>query len=347
MSVPLSIVLIVLIAVAALGIGLLLRRLLVQRLKDTILDNWLVQTIGVVVVIIPLFIAGIFAPAIYDSNLLGPTWDRIKGFLSSSLHIDIGFGFLGGFIETIIVIILGLGIARTLMRLAIRGLGESRVDINIRTFIGRILYIITVIVVLFWVLAIWNIAIGIPVAVLGTLTVAVTFSVQDILKDLVAGFYLLIERPFHIGDLITIGDPNHAAGRIGHVEDIRIRATQLRLLSGEQLTVPNALVFGGIVVNNTYYGDRRATITITMAQDTYKKEETPKQILDTIKKIETVMIKPEPAMYISAYTEDKVTLTLRFWIANGQITTVSDVMYTLRSSLPDADLTVVESAGND
>lgn len=347
MKEPLPIILIVLVAVVALGSGLLLRRLVVQRLKDTVLDNWLVQTIGVVVVLIPLFIAGIFAPAIIDGKLLEPTWENIKIFLASSLHIDIGLGFLGGFLQTVIVIILGLGIARTLMRLAIRGLGESRVDINIRTFIGRILYIITVIIVLFWVLAIWNVSIGIPVAVLGTLTVAITFSIQDILKDLVAGFYILIERPFHIGDLITIGDPNHAAGRIGHVEDVRIRATQLRLLSGEQLTVPNMLVFGGIVVNNTYYGDRRATITITMAQDAYNKEQTPKKVLNTIEKIETVMVKPEPAVFISAYSEKKVTLTLRFWIANGQIATVSEVMYTLRTLLPDADLTVVESAGND
>jgi small-conductance mechanosensitive channel len=341
--VPLRIVLIVLTAVVALGIGLILRRLLVRRLRKTILDDWLVETIGIILIFPPLIIAAIFAPAIWDSSLLAYMWNKILLFL----HIDNVSGFVGGLIETILIIVLGLGIARTVMKFVVRGLGESHIDINIRTLMGRIFYIITVIIVIFWVLAIWQISITLPVALLGTLTVAFTFAVQDILKDLVAGFYILLERPFHIGDIINVGDPNHPGGRTGHVENVEIRATKLRLTSGEQVTIPNALVFGGIVVNNVYYGDRRSTITMTMVQDEYNKEETAEKILKAVKEIETVMVKPEPAVFLSAYTGTQITLTIRFWIANGQIATVSEVMYTLRTLFPTSDLTVVESAGNE
>lgn len=337
------IVLIVLTAAVALAIGLILRRLLVRRLRKTILDDWLVETIGILLIFPPLIIAAFFAPAIWDSSLLALMWENTKSFL----HIENVTGFVGGFIETILIIVLGLGIARTVMKFAIRGMGQSHIDINIRTLLGRIFYIITVIIVIFWVLSIWQISIGLPVALLGTLTVAFTFAIQDILKDLVAGFYILLERPFHIGDIINVGDPNHPGGRTGYVENVEIRATKLRLTSGEQVTIPNTLVFGGIVVNNVYYGDRRATITMTMAQDEYKREETAKTILKAVKGIETVMVKPEPVVYLSAYAGTQITLTIRFWIANGQIATVSDVMYTLRTFFPTADMTVVESAGNE
>ncbi len=340
---PIRIILIVLTAVVALGIGLILRRLLVRRLQRTILDNWLVQTIGIILIFPPLILAAIFAPAIWDSSLLTFMWENIKAFL----HIDNVSGFVGGLIQTILIIVLGLGIARTVMKFAIRGMDESHIDINIRTLLGRIFYIITIIIVIFWVLSIWQISIGLPVALLGTLTVAFAFAIQDILKDLVAGFYILLERPFHIGDIISIGDPNHPGGRTGHVENVEIRATKLRLTSGEQVTIPNSLVFGGIVVNNVYYGDRRATITMTMAQDAYNKEETAEHILKAIKEIETVMVKPEPAVFLSAYTGTQITLTVRFWIANGQIATVSEVMYTLRTLFPNSDMTVIESAGNE
>lgn len=343
MDVPLRIVLIVLIAVAALGIGLVLRRMLVRRLQQTILDDWLVHTIGIILVFPPLIIAAFFAPAIWDSHLLTIMWENVKAFL----HIDNVSGFVGGLIQTLLIIVLGLGIARTVMKFMVRGLGESHIDINIRTLMGRIFYIITVIIVIFWVLYIWQVSIALPVAVLGTLTLAFTFAVQDILKDLVAGFYILLERPFHIGDIINVGDPNHPGGRTGYVENVEIRATKLRLTSGEQVTIPNALVFGGIVVNNVYYGDRRASITITMAQDAYNKEETSEKILQAIKEIETVMVKPEPAVFLSAYTGNQITLTVRFWIANGQVATVSEVMYTLRTLFPTSDITVIESAGNE
>lgn len=343
MSVPLRIILIVLIAVVALAIGLILRRLLVRRLQKTVLDEWLVQIIGIIPVLPPLIIAAFFAPAIWDNNILASEWVAIQRYLQS----HDAPGFVGGFIETLLIIVLGLGIARTIMKFMIRGMGQSHIDINIRTLMGRIFYIITVIIVIFWVLSIWQISIGLPVALLGTLTVAFTFAVQDILKDLVAGFYILLERPFHIGDIINIGDPYHPGGRTGHVENVEIRATKLRLTSGEQVTIPNSLVFGGIVVNNVYYGDRRSTITMTMAQDEYNQEETSEKILNAVKEIETVMVKPEPAVFLSAYTGTQITLTVRFWIANGQIATVSAVMYTLRTLFPNSDMTVVESAGNE
>ena len=124
------------------------------------------------------------------------------------------------------------------------------------------------------------------------------------------------------------------------------RATKLRLVSGEQITIPNSMVFGGIVINNTYYAERRATITLTLKQEEFLREKTPAQILDALKEVDTVMVKPEPSIHISGYNGPSLTLTLRFWIANRQLATVSEVMYTLRTVLPNADLAVVESAGN-
>jgi small-conductance mechanosensitive channel len=232
------------------------------------------------------------------------------------------------------------------MKITVRGLGENRIDINIRTLIGRIFYIITVLIAIFWILAIWHVAVELPVAVLGTLTVAIVFAIQDILKDLVAGFYILMEHPFHIGDQITIGDETQSASHTGVVEDVQIRATKLRIVSGEQVTVPNALVFGGIVINNSFYGERRATVTVTLPQQEFVKDETVDQVIKALKGIETVVAKPEPTALITGYTGNSITLTVRYWVANHQPSTISEVMYTLRTILPNADLAILESPGN-
>lgn len=332
----------VLIGVAALALGLLLRYLLVRRLQRTILDNWLIQLLGALIIFLPLILGAISAPFVLANQAVTAFWLNALKPLSYQSLPDLAWGL----IETVLVIVLGVGVARTVMKVAVRHFGENRLDINLRTLIGRIFYIITIIVAFFWILAIWHIAIALPVAVIGTLTVAFTFAIQDILKDLVAGLYILMERPFYIGDLITIGDQTNVASHTGIVENVQIRATVLRLVSGEQVTVPNALVFGGIVINNTHYEERRATITVTLPQATFDKTTTLDTILKTIQSQATILAKPEPNIMISSFTGHHVTLTVRFWLPNQDVASISEVMYTLRTALPDADLTVVEAAAN-
>jgi small-conductance mechanosensitive channel len=339
-----AIIFTIFMGLAAIILGLLLRRMLVRRLKKTILDNWIIQTLGVLIIFPPLIIAGAAIPFILNNMLLQAFWDQIK--TATIRHIPDIINFAWGSVETILVLVLGIGVARTIMNLIIKGLGENRIDINIRTLIGRIFFIIVIIIAIFWILSIWRVAIDLPVAVLGTLTIAFTFAIQDILKDLFAGFYILMERPFHIGDLITIGDQTRSAAHTGVVEDVQIRATKLRIVSGEQITIPNALVFGGIVTNNSFYGERRASITVTLPLESFDKKTIPERILQILQEDETVMAKPEPSIMITSYAGKQVTLAVRFWVANGQVASISEVMYTLRTALPEADITVIESAGN-
>ncbi len=316
--------------------GLLLRHLFVHRLKKTFLDNWLIQTLGVIVVLLTLIVAAVASIFMLDSKI---TWlsDWWRNYTLQN-HIPDLPTLSWIIIQTLLILVLGIGIARTIFTLVVRS--DGHLDINLRILIGRILHIITLLIAFFWILELWQVSVTVPVAVISALAVAGAFAIQDILKDLVAGLYILMERPFHIGDEIS------TANYVGTVEDILLRATKLRIVSGEQVTIPNALVFGGIVVNNTYFGERRATITATLPQAEYQREKTPTLILQTLQEIETVMVKPEPAVFISGYTGAKVILTVRFWIGNRQLTTVSEVMYTLRTVLPNTDFAVLESAGN-
>ncbi len=338
----LRIFLIVLTFIIALGIGLLLRRLLVHHLKKTVLDNWLVQTLGIIAVFPPLILAAIAIPIIL--GMFTDLWHQLK--LLMLLHSTEVTSLIWGIIETVLIIALGIGIARTIKTLTIRGLGENRIDINTRTLVGRIFYILTLILVVLWTLSIWQIPLTGAVTFIGVLTVVLSVAIQEILKDLVAGFYILMEHPFRIGDQVSVGSIGSNTFYTGKVEDVQLRATKLRLLSGEEATIPNSLVFSGVVVNTSFYGERRATITITMPQEEFVKEETPEKALKALKEVDAVMAKPEPMIVLNGYTGNKLTLTLRFWFADNQLSALSEVMYTLRTYLPNADFVVQEPAGN-
>ena len=352
----LSVVLSILVVGFSLAFGLWLRHLAVSRLKKTVLDAWLVQTIGVLVMI-PAIILGIIllSFAITKSIVFVPVlWDQLTAGLQQKDIADTLRTVVKDLLITALIIILGIGVGRTLMRLVIGRLGAERIDVNIRMLIGRIFYGVIVMVCVLWILSLWQIAIEVPVAVISVLSVAIAFAIQDILKDLVAGLYLLFERPFHIGDSIT------TATYTGRVENVELRATKIRLTSGEEITIPNAMMFGGIVANNTRCDGRRASITLTMPQEEFKQDETPAAILKVVRELENVLIKPEPHVYVhhyagaftgsmgatTGYTSQVVVLTLRFWMPTGRYETVTEVMSALHAALPDVDLLVEDSGGN-
>lgn len=332
------IVLSILTVLAGLAVGLLLRRLLLRRLKKTVLDDWLSQTLGIIIILPPVIIAAAGAYDILTNRLdkLIEFWDFItKGVQPADVR-DIVIKLVG----SLLIIVFAIGAARTLSKLTARGIGEHRLDLNLRVLIRRITYILVMLVAIFWVLSLWQVAIELPVAVIGTLTVAITFSIQDILKDLVAGIYILLEHPFFIGDQISTGEYT------GRVVAVELRATRVRLVSGEEITIPNALVFGNIVINNSRYAERRATITVTLPLEDFDRAQTPDQLLGCIQEVEGVLPKPEPSAAVSGITGDCVELTVRFWINNGQLATVTDVVYAVRTLLPSADLAVKETAGD-
>jgi len=335
----------------ALGVGVYLRYLLVRRLKKTVLDNWLIQVLGFLVIIPPVIVGLIVVPYIngWTSGQVTNYWN----FFVKTLGVpDLQTLFWRVF-WSVIIILLALGIGRTLVKLIDGKQTENRLNVNVRSLLGRASYVGTFIIAFFLILSIWNIQFGIPAAVISVITVGFTFVLQDLLKNIVAGIYILLEGPFHIGDVITTDIYT------GRVEDVQLRATKLRISSGEQAIVPNSMLFIGVVVNKTIYEERRTIITITMPLDKYDKDQTTECILKAIKDVAGVMLKPEPALSlsgvagafgsstgtVSGYTGEIVTLSLRFWIPEGQDIVVSNAMLALRSVLPDADLSIREPVG--
>jgi small-conductance mechanosensitive channel len=321
----------------ALGVGLYLRRLLVRGLKKTVLDNWLIQLLGILVIISLIIVGTIVALFINGISLT-----HIFGYIQGS--------FTRNLIASALIILLAIGLGRTLMKLATAGVAKNHISINIRILLGRICYVVVMTIAFIWILSLWDLSFTLPAAIISIITVGLTFVLQDLLKNLVAGLYLLIEGPFKIGDKITTDKYT------GKVEDVQLRATKLRIGSGEQAIVPNAILFSDIVINKTIYKEGRATITITMQQEDFETDQTTENILNTLKEVNGVMLKPEPELRLmgtagsfgsttgtaSGYTGRTITLALRFWLPEGQDSIVTDAMLALRTALPHADLAISE-----
>jgi len=127
---------------------------------------------------------------------------------------------------------------------------------------GQRLVTLTSVMVMIIRIAVWTIVIlttmgiwGIPmapfVAVAATIGIAVGFGAQDLVKDVIAGFFIIVEDQFGIGDVVTI------AGVSGTVDAIKLRTTVLRDLNGNEHHVPN----GHIVVASNMTPDVARVVT--------------------------------------------------------------------------------------
>lgn len=100
------------------------------------------------------------------------------------------------------------------------------------------------------------------VAGLGVGGVAVALAVQNILGDLFASLSITFDRPFVVGDFLIVGE------FLGSVEQIGIKSTRLRSLSGEQIVMSNADLLKSRVRNYGRMNERRVVFTIGVTYET-------------------------------------------------------------------------------
>lgn len=122
-----QITLIILTIVVALGIGLLLRRKLVTRLKKTVLDNWIIQTLGVLIILPPLIIAAPIALIIssWGTEALVKLYYNLSNSFHDAFKVVNLTNFVWNILQTALLLALGIGVARTMRAVTIRSLGES------------------------------------------------------------------------------------------------------------------------------------------------------------------------------------------------------------------------------
>jgi small-conductance mechanosensitive channel len=149
-------------------------------------------------------------------------------------------------IQALIVVIIAFVTVRVMLDWSTRAMRRARIDLGTQILVKRALIAVWIVVTVLWVLGILGVNPTGLVAIAGAFAVAFSLAIQDILKNFFSGIYLLLERPFRVGDTIRVKD------QTGVVENIGIRTTQLRTVENVQVLVPNATVFSEVVSNHTY-----------------------------------------------------------------------------------------------
>jgi small-conductance mechanosensitive channel len=81
-----------------------------------------------------------------------------------------------------------------------------------------------------------GISLGPLIASAGIAGIAVGFGAQEVVRDFLAGIFVIVEDQYGVGDVIDLGEA------VGTVEEVGFRTTQVRDISGVLWTVPNGVI---------------------------------------------------------------------------------------------------------
>jgi small-conductance mechanosensitive channel len=164
---------------------------------------------------------------------------------TAALQSQLGATWLAA-LNAVIVVIVALVGHRLALNWTGRAMRRARVDTGTQILVKRAMSAAVFTVTLLVVLGILGFNSTGLLTLAGAVGLAFSLAIQDILKNFFSGIYLLLERPFRVGDTIRVKDQQ------GVVENIGVRTTELRTFDNVQVLVPNAVVFAEVVTNHTH-----------------------------------------------------------------------------------------------
>jgi small-conductance mechanosensitive channel len=180
--------------------------------------------------------------------ILVAIWLAVMSVLSIwGMDVSIATGWLGEYgwrialivgIAVMAIISVGEIIPRVVVRTLTRRPGERKDEVKKRSdTLSKVLVstsqVFIVFIAIFMILSELEIDIAPILAGAGVVGIAIGFGAQGLIRDLVAGFFIIIENQYRVGDIVRIADVG------GIVESINLRRTVLRDLDGTVHVVPN------------------------------------------------------------------------------------------------------------
>lgn len=122
----------------------------------------------------------------------------------------------------------------------------------VRGFVMAGLWIIAVVLIL----SNYGVNVSSIIASLGIGGLAVALAMQNILTDIFSSFSIFIDKPFQVGDFITVGQHS------GTVQKIGLKTTRLKTLLGEEMVISNKELTSARVQNFKKMQERRVVFTL-------------------------------------------------------------------------------------
>ena len=156
----------------------------------------------------------------------------------------------------------------------------------------------------------WGVDMTAWLASAGVLAVAIGFAAKDTLSNFVAGFFILAESPYKIGDYIVLD-----TGERGEITEIGIRSTRLMTRDDVELTIPNGIMGNSKIVNESGGPHPKFRIRIPVGVAYGSDVALVKSVLSTVAETnELVCNEPEPRVRFRQFGPSSLDFELLCWV---------------------------------
>ena len=164
-------------------------------------------------------------------------------------------------VMAIVVLVIGYIVSREIKVWTRNILKRSNIDPNAIGFITEIVYFISLLFVMTIVFGMLGISTSSLIAALGGIGLAIGLALKDNFSNVASGIFILIFRPFNVGDYIV------ANGVEGTVAEIAIIYTKIRTLGNQMIAVPNNTMTSSIIKNYSHYDLRNLELVFDVGYD--------------------------------------------------------------------------------
>ena len=240
-------------------------------------------------------------------------------------------------ISAIIIMVVFFLIARRVRNVVKRLMDRATDHGPVKSLLGNVAYLLVVALGVFLALGVLQLdqAVTSLFAGLGILGLALGFAFKDIAENFIAGILMTFRRPFTDGDLVETN------GYFGRVEDIDLRATQIRTPQGELVRIPNGSVYGNPLTNYTDSPTRRMDLScgVSYGADLDKARTVALEAMRTIPHRDETR---DPEFFYKEFGGSSIDFDVRVWLEDPEQTTMlaarSDAVIKLKKAFDDNDI---------
>jgi small conductance mechanosensitive channel len=200
-----------------------------------------------------------------------------------------------------------------------RLLERSRLEPLVVSFLVSSIRSLLIFVILLAVLQQLGVETASLLTVLGASSLAVALSLQGSLANFASGMILLSFRLVRVGDLIEVGD---VRGRVAEMLPFHV---VVHTLDNQRITLPNTLLTGGPVRNNSYLTMRRVQWTLPVAP-TEDLAAVKESLLNRLRAEPRIRAEPAPEVYLQEWGLDRRVLAVAAWTGTSDYLAVQQEM---------------------
>ena len=241
----------------------------------------------------------------------------ILGFKIGIQHFEFETSIYSSIVDTLFILIIVVMVLRVITNFSKHWMEdwalktESTADDRLIPLIAKILKAVTIILGFFFIFDTWNINISPLLATAGIAGIAIGFAVRDSLANILGGIQLVLDKTFKVGDKVEL-----ESGEMGVIMDIGIRSTKLKTYDNEVIYIPNGSLANTKIKNFTVpdFSVRvNVNFGVEYGSDPAKVRDV---VLEAVKKIDTVLEVPEPAVHFLNMSDFSLDFVARVWVEN-------------------------------